>query len=116
MVTDKDGGSGSAAFSTAISKRATTLVYTGASQSNPSKAVTLAATLTDDHGQPVVGRLVSYGVGAQSASAASNSAGLSSVQLYMSQKPGTYARSASFAGDSMYLGSSDNGSFLVGKK
>jgi PKD repeat protein len=116
MVTDKDGGSGSAAFATAISKRATTLVYTGASQSQPSKSVTLAATLTDDHGQPVVGRLVSYGVGAQSASAATNSAGLSSIQLYVTQKPGTYTRTANFAGDSLYLASADNGSFLVGKK
>jgi PKD repeat protein len=116
VVTDKDGGSGSAAFSTAISKRATTLVYTGASQSQPSKSVTLAATLTDDHGQPVVGRLVSYGLGPQTTSAATNAAGLSSIQLYMTQKPGTYTRTASFAGDSLYLASADNGSFLVGKK
>jgi hypothetical protein len=115
-ATDKDGGAGSAGFSTAISKRATTLVYTGATSSNPSKTVTLSATLTDDHGQPVVGRLVSYGLGSQSASAASNGAGLSSVGLYITQKPGTYSRTASFAGDSLYVGSSANGSFLVGKK
>jgi PKD repeat protein len=115
-ATDKDGGAGSAGFSTTISKRATTLVYTGPSSSNPSKSVPLSATLTDDHGQPVVGRLVSYAVGTQNASAPTNGAGLSSFALYLTQKPGTYSRSASFAGDTMYLGSSDNGSFLVGKK
>ena len=115
-VTDKDTGSASAGFTTAISKRATTLVYTGATQSVPSKAITLAATLTDDHGQPVVGRVVSYELGDQSASAATDSAGLSTVVLNLSLKPGTYARSASFAGDGLYVASQATGSFLVGKK
>jgi hypothetical protein len=64
----------------------------------------------------VVGRLVSYGLGPQSTSAATDSAGLSSIQLYMSQKPGTYSRTASFAGDSLYVASAANGTFLVGKK
>ena len=54
-VTDKDGGVGNAGFTTAISKRATTLVYTGPTQSNPSKEIQLCATLTDDHAQAVVG-------------------------------------------------------------
>lgn len=115
-VKDKDGGLGSAGFTTAISKRATTLVYTGAGQSVPSKAITLSATLTDDHGQPVVGRPVSYTLGDQSASAPTNSAGLSSIALNLTQKPGTYPRTASFGGDSLYLPSQDTGSFLIGKK
>jgi len=115
-VTDKDGGVGSANFTTAIGKRATTLVYTGPTQSLPSKLITLAATLTDDHGQPVVGRLISYALGVQTASAATNGAGLSSVGLSLSQKPGTYPLTADFAGDSLYIASGASGTFLIGKK
>jgi PKD domain len=115
-VSDKDGGSASAGFSTAISKRATTLVYTGTTQSGPSKMITMAATLTDDHGQAVVGRTVSYVLGPQSTSAATNSAGLSSIQLYMTQKPGDYPLTADFAGDSLYLDSHFSGMYKVGKK
>ncbi len=117
-VSDKDGGLGSGSFSTAISKRATTLVYTGPTSSLPSKTIVLSATLTDDHGQPVIGRLVSYGLGTQTASAATNSAGLSSVGLALSQKPGTYVLSATFdaSSDPLYTGSTFSGSFLIGKK
>jgi chitodextrinase len=115
-VSDKDGGLGSGSFTTAIGKRATTLVYTGPIQSLPSKTIALSATLTDDHGQPVVGRLISYILGAQSASAATNAAGLSSVNLLLNQKQGTYPLSATFAGDSLYVTSAVSGTFLVGKK
>jgi chitodextrinase len=116
QVSDKDGGAGTGGFTTAIGKRATTLVYTGATQSLPSKTITLSATLTDDHGQPVVGRLVSYLVASQSASAASDASGLSSVDLLLKQQQGTYPFSADFAGDAKYVASSSSGTFLVGKK
>jgi PKD domain/Bacterial Ig-like domain (group 3) len=104
-VTDKDGGVGSAGFLTAIAKRATTLVYTGPTQSNPSKTIQLSATLSDDHGQPVVGGLVQFVLGSQNASAVTNSAGDASVSLDLKQKPDDYPLSASYAGDAKYVGS-----------
>jgi PKD repeat protein len=115
-VNDKDGGVGSASFITAISKRAATLVYTGATSALPSKSIVLSATLTDDHGKPVIGRAVSYALGSQSAVADTNSAGLSSVNLLLNQKPGTYPLNATFTGDTLYLPSSFTGTFLIGKK
>jgi hypothetical protein len=105
-VKDKDGGVGSASFTSAIVKRSTTLVYTGPTQSLPSKTVQLSATLSDDHGQPVVGGPVHFVVGTQTADAMTNASGVASVSLALKQKPGNYALSASFATDGKYLGSS----------
>jgi PKD domain/Bacterial Ig-like domain (group 3) len=105
-VKDKDGGVGSASFTTGIVKRATTLVYTGPTQSLPSKTVQLSATLSDDHGQPVVGGLVHFVLGTQTADAVTNSSGVASVSLDLKQKPSDYALSASYGGDAKYLASS----------
>ncbi len=115
-VEDKDGGVGSSAFTTAIAKRATTLVYTGPTQSVPRKTLQLSATLSDDHGDPVVGRSVHFVLGSQTVDAMTDSSGLASISLDLKQKPGDYALSASFATDGMYLGSSTPAlTFHVGK-
>lgn len=116
-VTDKDGGVGSAAFTTGISKRATTLVYTGPTQSLPSKTIQLSATLSDDHGQAVVGGAVHFVLGTQTADAVTDASGTASVSLDLKQKPDTYPLSASFATDPKYLGSSTPAmTFQVGNK
>jgi hypothetical protein len=115
-VSDKDGGVGSASFTTGIAKRATTLVYTGPTQSVPSKTVQLSATLSDDHGQPVVGRSVHFILGSQTADAVTDASGVASVSLDLKQKPGDYALSASYVTDTKYLGSSTPAmTFHVGK-
>ena len=115
-VSDKDGGVGSASFTTGIAKRATTLVYTGPTQSVPSKTLQLSATLSDDHGQPVVGRSVHFILGSQTADAVTDASGVASVSLDLKQKPGDYALSASYATDTKYLGSSTPAmTFHVGK-
>jgi PKD domain/Bacterial Ig-like domain (group 3) len=115
-VSDKDGGVGSASFTSAIAKRATTLVYTGPTQSLPSKTVQLSATLSDDHGQPVVGGAVHFDLGTQAADAVTNASGVASVSLDLKQKPGDYPLSASYAADAKYLGSTTPAmTFTVGK-
>jgi hypothetical protein len=115
-VKDKDGGVGSSSFTTAIAKRATTLVYTGPTLSVPSKTLQLSATLSDDHGDPVVGRSVHFMLGAQNADAVTNASGVASVSLDLKQKPGDYPLSASFATDAKYLASSTPTlTFHVGK-
>jgi PKD repeat protein len=103
-VSDKDSGVGSAAFTTGIAKRATTLVYTGPTQSVPSKTLQLSATLSDDHGQPVVGRSVHFILGSQTADAITDASGVARVSLDLKQKPGDYTLSASYATDTKYLG------------
>lgn len=115
-VSDKDGGLGTAALSAEITKRATTLVYTGATQGLANKYVGLSATMTDERGRPVVGRSVTFTLGSQTATTATNSDGLASTSMRLNQKNGNYPVSASFAGDSLYLSdASDSSTFKIGK-
>ncbi|HEX5579178.1 MAG TPA: PKD domain-containing protein, partial [Candidatus Limnocylindria bacterium] len=101
-VTDKDGGSASAAATIVIAKRPTTLVYSGDIQGGPNKYVTLRANLTDVLNAAVVGRTVSFVLGTQSTSAQTDSAGDATKQLKLLQKPDPYTVTASFAGDALY--------------
>jgi hypothetical protein len=82
----------------------------------PSKTLQLSATLSDDHGAPVVGRSVHFILGAQTADAVTDASGVASVSLDLKQKPGDYPLSASFATDAKYLASSTPTlTFHVGK-
>ena len=115
-VSDKDGGLGTAGLTAEITKRHTTLVYTGATQGLANKYVALSATLTDERGRPVTGRIVTFTLGSQTATASTNSAGLASTTLRLNQKNGNYPVSANFTGDSLYVGdASDLGTFKIGK-
>lgn len=115
-VTDKDGGSDDAARAVTVTKREATLVYTGATSALPKKSATLSATLSDEYGQPVVGRKVTFTVGTQVISGWTSSNGVATVSLKVNQKIGTYDVSADFDEDSHYLGSTTpTQSFTVGK-
>lgn len=102
-VTDKDGGVGTASLTSTIVKRETNLVYTGPGQGLPNKYTTLSASLSDELGFPVVGRTVTFTLGTQTITAVTNSAGIASTSLKLTQKPGNYTVSASFAGDARYV-------------
>ncbi|MFL6205191.1 MAG: PKD domain-containing protein [Acidimicrobiales bacterium] len=115
-VTDKDGGTSAANRSVTVTKRDATLVYTGATSGQPNKNVLLSATLSDEYGQPVVGRKVTFNVGTQSIDAWTSSSGVASIQLKLTQKIGTYNVSATFLTDSHYNGSATiSMAFKVGK-
>jgi hypothetical protein len=96
-----------------VVKRATTLTYTGPNSANSSKTITLSGTLVDDQGQPVVGRLVQFTLGAQSISAPTNSSGVAAATIKLNQKHGSYTVSAAYAGDPKYIASSDNRVFTI---
>jgi PKD repeat protein len=99
-----------------VSKRDTTTTYTGPNQSNPSKEIALSATVVDEFGQAVVGRTVSFVLGAQSISATTNSSGVASATIKLNQHKGDYTVSAAFAGDTKYVGSADSGTFTIGQQ
>jgi PKD repeat protein len=114
-ATDKDGGAASASASVSIAKRPTTLVYSGDIQAMPNHYATLRANLTDVLGDAVVGRTVEFSVGSQATSAQTDGAGDAITSLKLLQKPGSYALSASVAGDVLYEASTTGTlSFLVG--
>jgi hypothetical protein len=115
-VSDKDGGVGTAGLTATIAKRASTLVYTGATQGLPNKYTTLSATLNDQLGQAISGRLVTFTLGTQTATAATNSSGVAVVSIRLNQKIGVYPLNASFAGDSLYYADgADPGTYRIGK-
>lgn len=115
-VCDKDGGCNDDSRLITVTKRDTTLGYTGPLSSNPSKTITLTANLVDEYGQAVSGRKVLFTLGAQSATGTTDSTGTASVNLRLNQKPGSYPLNASFAADAKYIGSSDGPvNFVIGK-
>jgi PKD domain-containing protein/Big-like domain-containing protein len=114
-VTDKDGASDSDGLFVTITKRHTDAAYSGPVQSTPSKVVTLTGSLTDELGQPVAGRTVTFALGTQSGSAVTNSSGVASTSFKLTQKQGAYTVSMTFLGDAKYEPSSSSTSFTIGK-
>jgi len=117
QVCDKDGACDSDSMLVHVTKRDTTLGYTGPLSASPSKSVPLTATLVDEYGQPVVGKKVTFQLGTQTAVGTTDSNGTASASIKLTQKPGSYVLNATFpAGDAKYNGSGDTGlAFVIGK-
>ena len=113
---DPEAACGVSTTQVVVSKRATTTSYTGSNKSTPGKNVTLTATVVDDQGQPVAGRLVTFTLGAQSISATTSSSGVASAVLKLNQKHGTYTVTATFEPEpsDKYTGSSGSQTFTIG--
>jgi len=118
QVCDKDGGCDTDSSIVHVTKRETTLGYTGPLFSAPSKTVTATATLVDEYDQPVVGKKVTFQLGSQTAVGTTDSTGTASANIKLTLKPGSYALGATFAaGDAKYNASGDTGlTFVVGNK
>jgi hypothetical protein len=115
-VCDKDGGCDTDTRSVHVTKRETTLGYTGPHTSGPSKTIALTADLVDEYGQAVAGKKVNFALGAQTATGTTDANGHVSVSIKLTQKSGSYALSAGFpAGDAKYNDSSDSGTFVINK-
>jgi hypothetical protein len=113
-VMDHDTATGTSNVQVTIAKRGTTTAYTGPLKSLPSKQVTLSATLVDELGQPVAGRTIAFQLGSQSASATTSASGVATVTIKLNQQKGSYPLSATFTEDGKYLGSANNGTFVIG--
>jgi hypothetical protein len=100
-----------------VTKRETTLGFTGPLDSAPSKTVTLTANLVDEYGQPVSGKKVTFQLGTQGVVGTTDANGNASANVKLTQKPGSYTLDVSFpAGDAKYEGAADSGlTFEIGK-
>jgi hypothetical protein len=114
-VADKDGATDDDTVHVTVTARGTTSGYSGPVESTPSKIVTLSGTLTDELGQPVAGRTVTFTLGTQSGSGVTNASGVASTSFKLTQKKGSYTVSMSFAGDVKYTASSSSTAFTIGK-
>ena len=111
---DPESACGTSTMNVLVVKRSSTVTYTGPNQANPSKTITLSASVVDDLGQPVAGRTVAFTLGAQSISATTDASGNASATIKLNQKHGAYTVSAAFAGDAKYVGNSNSQTFTIG--
>ena len=91
--------SSSAVGSYTVSTMATSLSYTGSLTGKPNGTIPLSVTLTDALGRPLAGMSVVFHVGSQTTAAVvTNASGVAATTLKLTQKPGTYPLSVTYAG------------------
>jgi PKD repeat protein len=113
------GNSGSGSIT--IARKASTTTYTGALSGGPNKTVTVSATLVDATGKSLAGRTIVFQLGLQPAvSALTNTSGVASTTLKLSQKNGKYPLTAAWtpagADANHYLGSVASTTFSLQAK
>jgi FtsP/CotA-like multicopper oxidase with cupredoxin domain len=96
-----------------ITKEVTVLNYTGPVVILNGSSATMSATLNEDDGPPVIGRTVSFTLGAQACSGATNAAGVASCVIAVASVLGPTPITATFVEDAFYLGSSDSETAIV---
>ena len=100
-----------------VRTRAVTAAYLGDTTGTFDTAGTLTASLTDEFGQAVIGRSVSFTVnGAAAGSSATGGGGSVSVGFTPALVAGLYGTGVSFVGDTLYNPASAAGSISIVKK
>ncbi|HET6165325.1 MAG TPA: PKD domain-containing protein [Marmoricola sp.] len=110
-------GDTSATAPFAVSPMASTITYTGGLKGAPNKATSVSARVVDALGRPLGGYVVTFVIGSQSKTAVTNASGVAATTITLTQKPGFYPLTASWAGDpGKYLGDSTSAQFSLNKK
>ncbi len=100
-----------------VGKRSTALVYGGALTGQYSDIVNLTATLTDAaNGTAISGRTVTFGLGTQNATAATLATSVASAALTLNQPAALATVTSAFAGDNLYMASTDNDPFAINRE
>jgi hypothetical protein len=113
-VTDVSGNTSTCLATVKINKRPTTLVYTGDGSEQYSDQQVLTAILKDFTGVVLSGKTISFVIGTQSASNATDVNGIATANLILRQDPApTYTVKSNFAGDPVFMQSSDEDAFDI---
>ncbi len=97
--------------------RTVSVGYLGDTAGTYDTAGTLRASLVDQFGANVSGRSITFAVnGAAAGSSVTGSGGIATTAFTPLLDGGTYATSATFAGDSLYVGNAGTGSIAIAKK
>jgi hypothetical protein len=116
-VTDDAGLTDSVTHTVTVVHRPTTLTYTGGTSRDYHDTVTVSGHLMDTTtSAPLASKPITFTIGAQSCMASTNGSGDASCSITLSQIPGPYTVSASFAGDTVYAASSDSKAFIITKE
>ena len=109
-VYDKDGGSSTDTLIVTITKRDVAVSYTGSGAAQIGDTVNLSASVVDEYGQPVVGRLVTFTLdGSPLGSALTNTFGIAQTNVTAATAAGAHTIVASFVGDGLYHGGASSG-------
>ncbi len=116
-VCDKDHACSTDTRGVVVRSRLTALGLIGATAGTYGTPTSLSASLVDEFGQTVNGRVVTIQVGGDvPVSSSTNSSGVAAAAYTPDLGVGTYPSSAAFAGDALYTQSSSSGAFIVAKK
>jgi PKD repeat protein len=108
-----DGGASGELFD--VSRMATSLAYTGSLVGGANTTVNLSAKLVDALDRPLAGKLVSFQLGTQSASATTDANGIATASLKLAQKNGQYQLTSSYAGNaSQWTSASNSSNYTIG--
>ncbi|MFN2594728.1 MAG: hypothetical protein ABR579_07565 [Actinomycetota bacterium] len=101
-----------------VERRPTILTYNGETTKDYSDPASVSAILTDGiNGSPLSGKSIDFTLGSQSTSGATSSGtGTATGTIVINQPSGSYSVGSSFAGDSIYLPSSDSDPFTITKE
>jgi M6 family metalloprotease-like protein len=100
-----------------VERRPTALVYSGVTTAEYSDPATVSAVLTDTlSGTLLIGKPIDFTLGSQSASGTTGVSGAASATIVITQAAGTVSVGAAFAGDTIYLPSSDSKPFVIDKE
>ena len=112
--------SSSATLTQVVNKSPTNTTYTGPTTADFNDTFSASATLTGFGGAPVVGRTVTFklgaGTGTETCSGTTDATGTAACALTAAEPFGAYPLKAEFAGDSQYETSSDTVSFAITKE
>jgi hypothetical protein len=101
----------------AVSKRSTSLTYGGATAADFNDPATLKATLKDSStNTPVGGQTLVFALGTQSCSGTTDAGGDASCTLTVSQHPGSYTVTVTYAGTAQYASSTTSTSFTINQE
>jgi hypothetical protein len=94
--------------------RSTTLTYTGATSGDFHDSVHLSARLTlDGSSTPIANQMITFAIGTQSCTGNTDASGLATCHLTLSQIPGSYTVSASFAAAGLFEASNASALFTI---
>jgi hypothetical protein len=100
-----------------VSSTPTTVTYTGPTAQDFHDIVTLSATLTlSGTSSGIAGQNITFTLGAQSCAGTTNAAGLASCSITLTQIPGGYTVTASFAGSGNFQASANTVPFTIAKE
>ncbi len=97
-----------------VERRATAIDYTGATTAEYSDPAAVSAVLTDGiGGTPLAGKPLGFTLGTQSSTGTTDATGSAGSSIVVNQPASTSTAGASFAGDTLYLPSSDSTPFVI---